>query len=70
MPHRVQPVVIDGKSTQLNRDLQRNLNADMVAVCGLRRTLNVQCVKVNQDKFRSNATQKLALRTTDIFGCR
>lgn len=58
MPLRVQPVVTDGKSTQLNRDLQRDLTVDMAVGCRLRIKLKVKYVTDDKDQFRSNAVQK------------
>lgn len=44
MPHGVQHVVTDGKSTQLNRDLQLNMQVDMVVAQVPRTMLKAQCV--------------------------
>lgn len=68
MPHGVQPVVTDGKSTQLNRDLQRNLNTDMIAGGGPGMKLKVKYMTVHKDQFRSNAPPLCATSWCAVFG--
>lgn len=47
MSHGVQPVVTDGKSAQLNGDLQLNMQVDMVVARVPRTILKAQCVALH-----------------------
>lgn len=47
MPHGVQPVVTDGKSTQLNRGLQLNMQVDMVVAQVPKTILKAQFVTLH-----------------------